>query len=371
MTAENLLMRKTRWLTQALILSGTLNIGLLATFAYVTLSEKNASLPLELKANLKLNRAADPTNADLLKAYSLLPYSELLLRLENKEPVEEGLTRRDLSLSCLVALHHFNLEKAIGTLPQKRTLLFSHEGAQEKIQLPVYPALSDDQFQAVLYYAKTEKWPLNSQGLFYELQRTPNPKDPLLIDAFCLTSEFETLQALFLKTGAMLPKPLLIDLLCEGDWQTLSTFSSEQRQALDLSIDARRALLFTYLDKHSKTAAELLLQTDAEFLLKRSNDGQILTLLDLCDTNSSQLDSFAKTLLVSPRSDAVLNRARLITKETAPAEQPQKKKLYTIETGDSLWKISRKFHVSIDSLIQANSLETEKLRPGKQLIIPD
>jgi hypothetical protein len=371
MTAENLLMRKTRWLTQALILSGTLNIGLLATFAYLTLREKNASLSLELRPKIDVSRTAEPTNTTLLKAYSLLPYSELLLRLENKEPVEEGLTRRDLSLSCLVAFHHFNLEKAIGTLPQKRTLLFSHDETQEKIQLPVYPGLRDDQFQAVLYYAKTEKWPLNSQGLFYELQRTPNPKDPLLIDAFCLTSEFETVQALFLKTGAPLPKPLLIDLVCQGDWQTLFTFSSSQRQALDLSIDTRRALLFTYLDKHSKTAAELLLQTDAEFLLKRSGDGQILTLLDLCDSNSSELESFAQALLAAPRSDAVLNRARLIAKQSIPLEKPQKKKLYTIETGDSLWKISRKFHVSIDSLIQANSLETEKLRPGKQLIIPN
>lgn len=371
MTAENLLMRKTRWLTQALILSGTLNIGLLATFAYVTLREKDASLPLELKPKTELSRTADPTNADVLKAYSLLPYSELLLRLENKEPVEEGLARRDLSLSCLVAFHHFNIEKAIGTLPQKRSLVFIHEETQEKIQLPVYPGLRDDQFQAALHYAKTEKWPLNSQGLFYELQRTPNPKDPLLIDAFCLTTEFETVQALFLKTGALLPKPLLIDLLCEGDWQTLSTFTSSQRQALDLSIDARRSLLTTYLSKHSKVAAELLLQTDAEFLLKRAGDEQILTLLDLCDASAPPLISFAKALLASPRNETVLAQARLITQESLPAEKPQRKRLYTIEAGDSLWKISRKFHVSIDSLIQANALETEKLRPGKQLIIPD
>ena len=367
MTAENLLMRKTRWLMQALLLSAALNIGLLATFVYVTLREKDAALPLELKPKIEQPHGAQKTHTELLKSYSLLPYSELLLRLENKEPVEEGLARRDLALSCLVAFHHFNLERAIGTLPQKRTLPFVQDETQEKIQLPVYAGLEDAQFQAVLYYAKTEKWPLRAQGLFYELQRSLNPKPPDLIDAFSLTTEFETAQALFLKTGAMLSKPLIIDLLCEGDWSTLSSFSASQRQALDLSIDARRRLLCTYLDQHSKTAAALLLQTDAEFVLKQCDDGQILLLLDLVDPTSSLLPSFAKALLAAPRSDAVWARARLITHDF-PAK-PQK--LYTIESGDSLWKISRKFHVTIDSLIQANGLETEKLRPGKQLIIPE
>lgn len=368
MTAENSLMRKTRWLTQALILSGTLNIGLLATFAYVVLREKDASVPLELKAKADAVSSKTLTHAGLLKAYSLLPYPELLLRLENKEHVQEGLCKRDLALSCLVAFHHFNCEKALGALPSKRSLILTNEG-QEKIELPVYPGLHDDQFQAILHYAKTEKWPLNSQGLFYELQRSI-PREPSLIDAFCLTTEFETVQTLFSKTGAALAKPLLVELLCEGEWKTLSTFSAEQRQALDLSADARRALLCTYLAHRSKTAASLLLETETEFLLKRCDDAQLLTLFDLCDPASPQLAAFATALLSAPRGDAVLARARALAKEPPPLA-PLQKRLYTIENGDSLWKIARKFHVSVDALIHANHLETERLRAGKQLIIPE
>jgi hypothetical protein len=369
MTAENSLMRKARWLTQALILSGTLNIGLLATFAYVVLREKDASVPLELKAKAETPLSATLTNASLLKAYSVLTYPELLLRLDTKELVEEGLCKRDLALSCLVAFHHFNCEKAIGALPQKRSLLFTHDNGQEKIELPVYPGLQDDQFKAILHYAKTEKWPLNSQGLFYELQRSI-PREPSLIDAFCLTTEFETAQALFSKTGTALPKPLLIELLCEGNWKTLSTFTSEQRQALDLSVDTRRAFLCASLAHRSKTAAKLLLETETEFLLKRCDDTQILTFFDLCDPACPQLEPFATALLVAPRSDAVLARARAIAKEPQLVA-PVHKRMYTIENGDSLWKIARKFHVSVDTLIHANHLETERLRAGKQLIIPE
>src|ERR1700722_6383088 len=100
--AENPSLRKNRYLTQALILSGMLNIGLLSTFIYVILQEKQESLAIELKP---AKDPASPTehlsNAALLRAYSLLPFQELLLRLENKEHVEEGIYKRDLALTCL------------------------------------------------------------------------------------------------------------------------------------------------------------------------------------------------------------------------------------------------------------------------------
>ena len=165
---------RTKWLTQALIISGTLNIALIATFAYFVLKDKQQTLTLELKPT-----STTPliTNAELLHSYSLLPYQELLLRLENSDHIEEGLTKRDLSLACLVAFHHFNLDKALGGLTlQKRTIPFT-EG-QETIDIPVFPGLTDYQFLAIIQYAKTEQWPLTSRGLFYELKRSASPRDP-------------------------------------------------------------------------------------------------------------------------------------------------------------------------------------------------
>src|SRR5579871_1376130 len=170
--------RRNKWLTQALIISGTLNIGLIATFAYFVMKDKQETLAIELKPALK-EISTPESNSHLLRSYSLLPYQELLLRLESKELIEEGLTKRDLSLACLVAFHHFNLDKALGGLPlQKRSIPFTNSEGQETLDISVFPGLADYQFQAILQYAKTEKWPLTSQGLFYELKRSPLPRDP-------------------------------------------------------------------------------------------------------------------------------------------------------------------------------------------------
>jgi hypothetical protein len=398
---ENLLLRKTRLLTQVLILSGTLNIGLLATFVYVAAQGKQEALSIELKPKQhSLGAAEGISNAAILKSYSLLPYQELLLRLENKEPVEEGLCKRDIALTCLVAFHHFNLEKALsGVTLQKRRFFFTNDEGQEKIDVPVFPGLLDEQFQALLHYAKTEKWPLTSQGLFFALQRAPLPRDPFLIDAFCLTPEYETIATLFSKTGLQMSPSSLLDLLCEGDWKILADFIQAQRRALDLSVDCRRSLLLSYLDQRSKSAAKLLLETDMESLLKRGNDSQILTLFELSEATSPHLAQFAKSLLASPRTDAIWKRVatllyaqaqeilpdpydhRLVMQRFFPPSKEEtplpafipikaQKKIYIVEKGDNLWKISQKFRVSIEEIKKANHLETEKLRPGKQLEIP-
>ena len=406
-SSENPWVRRTRWLTQALIISGTLNIGLVATFAYFVLKEKQETLSLELKpASIEVQQ----TNFQLLRAYSFLPYQELLLRLENKELLEEGLTKRDLSLACLVAFHHFNLDKALGGLPlQKRTIPFTNSEAQETLDMPVFPGLADYQFQAILQYAKTEKWPLTTQGLFYEMKRSSIPCEQSLLDSFYLSPEYHTLFTLLSKTGPAITREQVIDLLCEGEWKTLSDLTQQQRLALDLSVDRRRALLLDYLKSHSKCAAKLLLASDADFVSKRLEDSQILTLLDLYPDKSPALENFAKELIASPRTDAVWKRAATIlyalsgeplpepynhtlvlqrflpqthtpeaqilaqAKPALPAASPPKtkKKMHTVEPGENLWKIARKHQVSIEEIMRINHLETEKLRPGKQLEIPE
>ncbi len=397
--------RRTRFLTQALIISGTLNIGLVATFAYFVLKEKQETLAIEQQP--AKNLAAKETNFQLIRSYSLLPYQELLLRLENRDLIEEGLTKRDLSLACLVAFHHFNLDKALGGIPlQKRTLLFTNQEGQETIDLPVFPGLADYQFQAILQYAKTEKWPLTSQGLYYELKRSPALRDLTLLDSFYLTPEYHAVGTLFSKSGLNLTREQVIDLICDGEWSTISSFTNEQRTALDLSPDRRRTFLVQMLE-HSKLAAKLLLDNDRDFVLKRLGDAQILALLDLYPDKTPTLEAFAKELLASPRTDTVCKRAAALLytltgeplpepyshavalqrflPQSAPAPQPvviqqvaaalppppAKKKMHVIEQGDNLWKIARKYKVSVEEIKRVNHLETEKLRPGKQLEIPN
>jgi hypothetical protein len=405
---DNQWVSRTKWLTQALIISGTLNIGLISTFVYFVLKDKQEAMAIALKPAATASRDALATNAQLFRSYSLLPYQELILRLENRDPIEEGLTKRDLALACLAAFHHFNLDKALGSLPlQKRMLPFTNNDGQETIDIPVFPGLADDQFLAILHYAKTEKWPLTSQGLFYEIQHCNSSCDVSLLDAFCLSPEYYAAYTLLIKTGLNLKREQLIELLAAGDWKTLSDLSLQQRIATDLTPDRRRRFLTDYLNNHSKTAARLLLEADLDFVSKRLDDAEILTLLDLYSDKTPSLETFAKELLTSPRTDAVWKRAAsllytfagealpepydhaltiqrflplavpkpnpeplIIQTKATPSLKPQKK-LHTIEPGDNLWKIARKYHVSVEEIMRANHLESEKLRPGKQLEIPE
>ncbi len=411
---ENPWIRRTKWLTQALIISGTLNIGLLATFIYFVLQERQQSLAIEFKPTAKEQSALTASNEQFLRAYSFLPYQELLLRLENKDLIEEGLTKRDIALACLVAFHHFNLEKALGGINlQKRQILLRHPDGSESIDVGVYPGLADFQFQAVIQYARTEKWPLTSQGLFYEIKRSTPPHDASLLESFYLSYEFHTVQTLFTKSGFMLPCEKLVELLCQGDWKAIAELTATQRQALDLSPERRRAFLLQYLTQHSPVAAELLVRNDYEFVVKHLDDTHILIILDTLNNHTPELETLAKELLTSPRTDAVwkkaattlyafsneplpepydhnkvlarfspqaipqlpqaepiIAQAKVGLKEIAP-QASHKKKLHTVEAGDSLWKIARKYHVTVEEIMKVNNLESERLRLGKQLEIPE
>ncbi len=370
-------MHHTKRLTQALILSGTLNLGLIATFTYFVIKDKQAAVPIELKPMASQNIPGSLNNEELLRAYSQLPFAELLLRLENQELVEDGFRKRDLALSCMVAFHHFNLDAALGgLLPQKREVLLSHANNQERITLSLFPGVTPAQFEAVMRYARTEKWPLSNQGLFFEIKRAAIPRDPTLLEAFFHTSEFQMASLLFSRTGLPIEKEQLIEMLAQGDWAILQTFCEKQKLAQDLSLEARRTFLIAYLNCNAPLAAQLLLEADFEFTSKRMDDAELLKLFDLVNVNSPKLALLAKELLASPRSDAVWKRAssfrapqpNVVVQKEAPSQQ---KRIHTVQKGDSLWKIAKQYKVSVKELMRANHLESEQmLRQGKKLEIP-
>ncbi len=244
---ENPWIQRTRWLTQALIISGTLNIGLVTTFIYFVVRDRHESMAIELKPIEKSSSLSLESNEQVLYTYSFLPYQELLLRLDNCDAVEGGLLKRDIALACLVSFHHFNLEQALsGWALQKRQLTLRNVDGSESMEVTVYPGLSKDQFQAIIQYARTEKWPFTAQGLFYEIKRSILPYDTFLIEAFSLSSEFCAVQNLFAKSGFPLPTMTLIELLSQGDWKMMTDLTVSQRQALDFSVDRRRYFLLQY-----------------------------------------------------------------------------------------------------------------------------
>ena len=397
--------RKFRIITLSLIFSGALNIGLIAAFVAMLVQDREKTF--SVSAPRAAEKVEESSNLALLTNYSHLTFRELCALLTNADIVEEGFHKRDLALSALVAFHDFNLEKAIGGMPaQKRAIQLN------EITIEMYPNISDDQIQAILHYAYLEQWPLTSQGLFKVMQKGPKPRDAALVQAFILTPEYYALQTLFQKSEAAANQDQLLDLVCDGNWQLLDGFVREQAQMLDLSVERRRRLLLSYLAQKSPTAADLLLQTDFTFALKRLDDQGLVDLL-IAAPMSETLQKFCVELLQSARSDAIHQKSaewlyRLAKEEMpqpfdcakavarfcpppavhpqiVPAAPPvaQKKeatapvsardaahRTHVVKEGDSLWKIARHYHVKLDELIAINHLEKDKIKPGMVLKIP-
>ena len=42
---------------------------------------------------------------------------------------------------------------------------------------------------------------------------------------------------------------------------------------------------------------------------------------------------------------------------------------YIVQPGDSLWKIAKKFHTTVEAVMEANGLSSDALMPGDRLIL--
>ena len=74
-------------------------------------------------------------------------------------------------------------------------------------------------------------------------------------------------------------------------------------------------------------------------------------------------------LLNNLKSNIITVGDKLIVQK--PTEEiPENLLIYKVQSGDSLWSISRKFNTSIDELIQINNLSSNNLSINQQLFIP-
>lgn len=351
--------KKFKFLALALIFSGALNIGLIAAFAFCTFQETLSPQPLVKQTH----RDLEVTNGELIAAMSKLSFRELVSMLTNREPVEEGYAKRDIALASLAAFHHFNIEKALSAPPsQVRTVVLP---SNQKIDL--FPALTEDQFAALIRFAYQEKWPLTARGLFALL---PN-RDESLEQAFLVTPEFHMLQVFFQKTGVPQAPSTLLRLVSEGSWELFETFVRDQSAALDFSVDKRRSLLLSYLSAQSPTAAELFLSTDFSFALKKLEDRTLLDLLALLKPTEEGV-KFCRELLRSTRSDPILEAAAKMAPEQKQLELKKETaaRIHVVKEGDTLWKIARQYKVKVDDVVRLNGLGKDALFPGMMLKLP-
>ncbi len=403
-------MQRARFLTQALILSGTLNIGFLSTCIYFVLKDKQSAISYEFPVEVKQQF----TNEQVLRAYSQASFQDLLLRLESKEKMEEGCIRRDFALACLAAFHHFPVEKALGgALLQKRIVSFHLLDGKTAVEVTLFAGLKDEHFEALLQFAKTERWPFTSKGLFFTLCQSAFPWDSSLLDAFYCTPEFHSIYSLLQKYISYVPKPLVVVMLKEGSWSLLERFSEKLREQQSYDVETYRNCLVAYtLEGSSKIAADLLWRHELDYVLKRFDDEQILAFLQCQKDQKERAQFLAKELFLSLRSDAVRQKAAevlyasvaeelpasydyrtvlqrfcpektveevVIVQEIAPSvviipteeKGLSKNNVHRIQEGESLWKISRKYKVSVESIMKLNHLESDRLRSGRELQIPE
>lgn len=112
-------------------------------------------------------------------------------------------------------------------------------------------------------------------------------------------------------------------------------------------------------------------------LLEKTVDkmsGELRSLLTYANQTTASLSQYREQIqAIDHKLDEVAKlRSTLtqISKNYTTAEMAPSTKSYRVKSGDSLEKIARKFHVSVESLKQDNQLSSDKIVVGQELTIP-
>lgn len=314
----SLFTKRIRHLSLILIVSGALNIAVLSLLLYWVLRERPPTPYCELKPasseQQQIPLADQRGCVEMIAQLSQLSFPQLVNRLSHAQLVENGYAERDLALACLMAFHYFDIQRALpknAQPQQKRLLVWKPKGQESAITLVVYPDLAQEQFDALIQFAKMERWPLTAEGLFLLLkdQKEKNGFDDHLVETFVLTPEFWTVELLFNRSGQRASKQEILAVLLEGNWVILKQFVDQQRQVHDSSDARRQKFLLDYLKAGFPSAAVLLLKTEWDFAVKKLDDQQVLVILQLMPINLPEGMVFAKEMLASPRSTSVWKQA--------------------------------------------------------------
>jgi len=361
--------KRSRPLVHALIISVALNLGLLATFMTFILREKKIETLLQVKASLKSAqriKSISQSNAEVLEEYEQASFANLLLELENEELLEQGYSRRDLALACLVAYHHFDLQRALpGIEVQKRSFAYTNS---EKV-IDLMPGLDQERFQVISYFARTEMWPLTAQGLFEEMRHRRQEIPESLRESFFLSKEFYQVERAFNRLPFVFTRDTLLHLLLDGNWELIKQVSREIELHPRGEIEQIGAFLAGF--KSSKLAAYLLVALDPNYPYTQFSDEQLHHFIGLLDQQTEEAAVFLNRVATSVRSDSM--RQMAVEKVSAWGKKvtyTSKDKEYVVKKGDSLWSLSRQFDISVERIRALNDLESDVLNPGQVLRIP-
>lgn len=412
------LLRKLQLLSAALMVSVSANIGLgcaLWRKCYMPPQMRFAELIIE-------QSDVGEANCAVLNQMSQWDYARLTVELSNQEIVEDGYSRAALALAMLVANFDFDVQRSLGEKAlQKRTL----KDAKGGVGYELIAGLDGSDFEQIQLFARQEKWPITAQGLHRLIKQGSSlggsfphcSEGHLLADAFMASDAFASLERLFPKD---IPKSELMTIARCLEWdqlaRTMSATSSppiERYRALQ-----RRQLLMSAVDQGCKTAAYLLILCDYDFSLRHTTDEDLAQLLCLLDTYTAEAMNIALSVLKSPRENAIRELAAkkaggflnipLPTKEDQwrllarallgkPSDsscelspevlqaRPDIKKMTTehihfnqtgeserthvVQRGDTLWKLSKRYGLTVQQLMALNALQRDLLRIGQILQI--
>lgn len=400
MVYENIL-QKNRRLTQFLILSIALNVGLMIGFVFKILAPSALSERAGAAVEQGPLVASSERAREVLQRYTHFSFYQLVDELSNKENVEHGFKKRDFALSCLVDFHYLDLDRSLPAIQiQKRKMLLAvPDNKAKKTEIRLFPGLEDTHFAAIIHFIKNEKWPITGEGLFAELKKG-GAKEESLYEAFSQLDELRILFNLFERFHCSMTTKELIDMVCEGEWSFIERFYLSQMRSLDLSMPVFEGVLRYYFSTRSSELAHKIVEWGREDWIKRMEDSELVRFIQLLKKPSPQIEAFLRQMLISIRSDEVRKLAALklfeIRGEKAPepfdylaalhyfhpnfvapetetkaVAQVSSLRRHTVSPGDSLWAIAKKYNVDIDEIIKLNHLSSRHhLDVGKELLIP-
>lgn len=399
---ENPWIRKNRVLTQILICSVAVNIGLALTlFVGRGIFQKEARV--KVVGNLELPQVV----ADGVQRFFVKNFDELVSDLKDDTLIYDGYKIRDFALSCLVHFHYFDLEKAIGKACQEiRKMSFMNQVGGEVFTIDLFPELEAFHFDLIEQFIKSTSWPLTNAGLYVELKSRKDVPQSLKETMFALKPFQKITHAFYRYSGDVTPGGITHDdilaLLLDGDIDLFTKVC----ETIECTPESIREMLLSYLHVGSKKAVELLLIYDADHVLHKLDDVDLKQMVALVQERSFVNFLFLKKLLCTFRSDALKKMAGMKLYElegesipevydhevalkrfipflfNASKEEvlpPKKKeptifkaeqKVHIVQEGESLWRLSKQYDVDLEELKTVNGIADNSLWVGQRLRIP-
>ena len=360
---ENPFVQKIKMLTNLLVVSVGLNIAFFGTNVYQRTAYKVDALYSKELPVVSLCKE----QCELLQQFFHMSFDELVLELSNYTQVSDGYKVCDLALAILSTYHYLDLEKALmGESLEEREVTFIHADGGERFLLSLYPDVKQYHYTLIKGFIKEVKYPFTTEGLFARLKVEKEASSTNLVAAFVHAKEFIAIYTFMHRFFNDLPKEKLVLTLIEGGYQDIERFYYLYLENMDKPKEMIRYFLKTYARFKSKYAAEMWLQIDEDYILHQLSNEEIEEIVALSDNQS-----FLKKINDGVRNCNVRKMAeQKLSSSKVPKAPPIEQSTYTVQNGDSFWKIAHKNGLSIDQIKNANGLTSDVLRPGQVIILP-